>query len=229
MHVSTGDLFRYNLGNNTELGILAKSFMDKGQLVPDEVTSDMLKDHLLKNKDQKGFILDGYPRTIKQAETLDLMLKELFNAEVTTTLSLVVEDNILINRLLERGKTSGRSDDSNKDVIESRLKEYYKQTQPVSDYYKANNKLVEINGVGAKVSPDLSLAKIYISVFPKENRQVVFKDIEKSKPQIRLEIGNSLKNQLRIIPDLRFYLDESIDNVELIEKELKGEGNNPKL
>ncbi|MCB9202799.1 MAG: adenylate kinase [Flavobacteriales bacterium] len=146
-HISTGDLFRYNLKNETELGKLAKSYMDKGNLVPDEVTSSMLKAEVLKNKDAKGFIFDGFPRTTAQAQFLDEFLTEI-NTSVLMTLSLDVEDKVLVERLLERGKTSGRADDSNQEIIENRIKEYYEKTAPVADFYKNQNKWIEVKGVG---------------------------------------------------------------------------------
>jgi len=146
--LSTGDMFRYNLKNQTELGKLAQSYMDKGHLVPDEVTTNMLREELKKHTDFAGFIFDGYPRTTSQAESLDKILKEDLNAEVSVTLSLKVEDEILVQRLLERGKESGRADDANEPVIRERIVEYYKKTDEVAEHYKAQRKYVEINGVG---------------------------------------------------------------------------------
>lgn len=146
--LSTGDMFRYNLKNETELGKLAQSYMDKGHLVPDEVTTDMLREELKKHTGYDGFIFDGYPRTTSQAESLDRILKEDLNTQVTVTLSLIVEDEILVKRLLERGKESGRADDANETVIRERIAEYYKKTDVVAQHYKAQGKYVEINGVG---------------------------------------------------------------------------------
>lgn len=146
--LSTGDMFRYNLKNETELGKLAKSYMDKGQLVPDEVTTDMLKSELDKRPDAVGFIFDGYPRTTKQAESLDKILKEKFNDEVTICLALIVEDELLVDRLLGRGKTSGRADDQDESIIRDRIKEYYDKTEEVSKHFRKQNKWIEINGVG---------------------------------------------------------------------------------
>jgi adenylate kinase len=147
--ISTGDLFRYNLKNETELGQLAKSYMDKGQLVPDEVTTNMLVDHLDNNPNENGYIFDGYPRTTAQAQELDKILAEKFNKEVTVTLALVVEDEILVERLLERGKTSGRADDVDEAIIRNRIKEYYEKTAIVAEHFKAQNKWIEIDGVGS--------------------------------------------------------------------------------
>lgn len=147
-HISTGDLFRENIQNATELGKLAQSYMNKGQLVPDEVTSNMLKDFLQKHHNPKGYIFDGYPRTIPQAQTLDGLLQELFSSEVTIVLSLSVPDDILVQRLLNRGLSSGRSDDASEEVIQNRIQEYYAKTNPVAEFYKSQQKWQEINGVG---------------------------------------------------------------------------------
>jgi adenylate kinase len=111
--ISTGDLFRFNMKNNTELGQLAKSYIDKGELVPDQVTTDMLTDEVKKPTDSKGFIFDGYPRTANQTEALENIVKEVLHDQISICLSLVVEDQILVERLLKRGETSGRTDDSN--------------------------------------------------------------------------------------------------------------------
>lgn len=146
--ISTGDLFRYNMKNDTELGKLAKSFIDKGALVPDQVTIDMLIDELRKPTDAAGFIFDGYPRTAVQTEALEKIVKDELNAEIDVCLSLIVEDSILVKRLLERGKTSGRTDDSNEEIIQNRIKEYYTKTAEVAELYKQQGKYVEINGVG---------------------------------------------------------------------------------
>lgn len=146
--VSTGDLFRYNMKNDTELGKLAKSYIDKGELVPDQVTTDMLIDEIKKPTDANGFIFDGYPRTTAQTEALETIVKEVLNDEIDICLSLVVEDKILVERLLKRGETSGRSDDSNVEIIQNRIKEYYTKTAEVAELYKQQGKYVEVNGVG---------------------------------------------------------------------------------
>ena len=146
--ISTGDLFRFNLKNETELGALVKSYMDKGQLVPDEVTTNMLVDHLENNPNPQGYIFDGYPRTTSQAEALDRILTDKYDSEVTITLALVVDDEILVQRLLERGKTSGRADDVDETIIRDRITEYYQKTAIVAEHYKAQGKWVEIDGVG---------------------------------------------------------------------------------
>lgn len=146
--ISTGDLFRYNIKNETPLGTLAKSYMDKGQLVPDQVTIDMLIDEVKKPTDASGFIFDGFPRTAAQTDALENIVKEVLNDEIDVCLSLVVEDEILVQRLLKRGETSGRSDDSNEEIIRERIKEYYAKTAEVAELYKQQGKYVEINGVG---------------------------------------------------------------------------------
>lgn len=146
--ISTGDLFRHNIKNETELGKLAKSYMDKGELVPDQVTIDMLIDELKKPTDAQGFIFDGFPRTAFQTEALEGIVKDVLNDQIDICLSLVVEDEILVKRLLERGKTSGRSDDADESIIRNRIKEYYTKTAEVAELYKKQGKYVEVNGVG---------------------------------------------------------------------------------
>ena len=146
--ISTGDLFRHNIKNETELGKLAKSYMDKGELVPDQVTIDMLIDELKKPTDAQGFIFDGFPRTAFQTEALEGIVKDVLNDQIDICLSLVVEDEILVKRPLERGKTSDRSDDANENIIRNRIKEYYTKTAEVAELYKKQGKYVEVNGVG---------------------------------------------------------------------------------
>lgn len=146
--LSTGDMFRYNIKNETELGQLAQSYINKGLLVPDEVTTDMLRQELKLHTGYAGYIFDGYPRTTSQAESLDEILKEDLNSEISVTLSLKVEDEILVQRLLERGKESGRPDDANESIIRDRITEYYTKTDEVAEHYKSQGKYVEINGVG---------------------------------------------------------------------------------
>ena len=134
--------------NDTELGKLAKSYIDKGELVPDQVTTDMLIDEIRKPTDAAGFIFDGYPRTAVQTEALEKIVKDELNDKIDVCLSLVVEDSILVDRLLKRGEISGRSDDSNVEIIQNRIKEYYTKTAEVAELYKQQGKYVEINGVG---------------------------------------------------------------------------------
>lgn len=146
--ISTGDLFRYNMKNDTELGKLAKSYIDKGELVPDQVTIDMLIDEVRKPTDAAGFIFDGFPRTAAQTEALENIVKEELKDDISVCLSLVVEDETLVQRLLKRGETSGRTDDSNEEIIRNRIKEYYAKTAEVAELYKQQGKYVEVNGVG---------------------------------------------------------------------------------
>lgn len=148
LHISTGDLFRFEIGNGTALGVEAKSYMDKGELVPDSVTINMLKGKMEKHPDAQGVIFDGFPRTIPQAEALDEMLKEK-GTEVAKLLSLRVGDEEIIRRILERGKTSGRSDDQNPDIIQNRINTYTEQTAAVQGYYAEQGKAEEIDGIGS--------------------------------------------------------------------------------
>ena len=146
--ISTGDLFRFNMKNETELGKLARTYIDKGELVPDQVAIDMLIDELKKPTETNGFILDGFPRTSFQTEALDQIVKEQLNSEISVCLSLIVDDEILVSRLVKRGETSGRVDDSEESIIRNRIKEYYAKTAEVAELYKQQGKYVEINGVG---------------------------------------------------------------------------------
>ena len=146
--ISTGDLFRFNMKNETELGKLARTYIDKGELVPDQVTINMLVDELKKPTDTNGFIFDGFPRTSYQTEVLDQIVKEQLHSEISVCLSLIVEDEILVQRLVKRGETSGRVDDSEESIIRNRIKEYYAKTAEVAELYKQQGKYVEINGVG---------------------------------------------------------------------------------
>lgn len=147
LQISTGDLFRYELGNNTPLGQEARSYMDKGQLVPDSVTIKMLEAHVEKNLDVPGYIFDGFPRTEAQAEALDAFLAER-DQTVNDLVMLEVNDEEIVRRLLERGKDSGRADDANEDVIRNRIEVYRDQTSPVFDYYHKQEKAHKISGIG---------------------------------------------------------------------------------
>ncbi len=148
IHISTGDVFRFNIQNKTELGMLAKSYMDNGNLVPDQVTIDMLKAEVNKNPDANGFIFDGFPRTESQAESLDAFLKEK-NTSISGMLALEVPEDVLVERLLNRGKTSGRSDDQDESKIRNRFNEYESKTAILKDYYQKQNKYFGIDGVGS--------------------------------------------------------------------------------
>jgi len=147
LHISTGDLFRYNIGNKTKLGLEAKSYIDKGDLVPDDVTIRMLKAKVEENPDVKGYIFDGFPRTIPQSEALDALLYP--SGGVSKLIMLDVPDEELMTRLLKRGESSGRVDDQNPETIKTRLNVYKENTIPVFDYYVKSGKSVKIWGVGS--------------------------------------------------------------------------------
>jgi len=148
IHLSTGNLLRSEIEQKTALGMEAKSVMDKGQLVPDEVVIGMISSALDANPDAKGFLFDGFPRTVAQAEALDKLLK-LKNGEIGVFLALQVSEEELVKRLLGRGLTSGRSDDTNESVIRARIAEYNAKTSVVADYYKQFDKVVDIHGEGS--------------------------------------------------------------------------------
>lgn len=147
IHLSTGDLLRSQIAAETELGLAAKKFMDKGELVPDSVVIGMIGSKLADNKEANGFIFDGFPRTVAQAEALDQLLNDN-ETPVSGMLALEVEKQELINRLLERGKTSGRSDDTDVSIIENRINVYNEKTAPLKNYYDKQDKLHLIEGVG---------------------------------------------------------------------------------
>ncbi len=148
VHLSTGDIFRFNMKNDTELGKLAKSYIDNGELVPDEVTTKMLIDSVESYPEAQGFLFDGYPRTIAQAEALDAYLHSK-NQEVTATIALEADDEVLVQRLLERGKTSGRKDDQDEALIRNRYVEYNEKTAPLTAYYNKQHKYFPVNGMGS--------------------------------------------------------------------------------
>lgn len=147
IHISTGDVFRYNIKNETDLGLNAKSYMDKGQLVPDDVTIGMLEAEVDKNAGAKGFIFDGFPRTVAQANALADLLAEK-DTEVSAMIALEVDDMILVDRLLERGKSSGRPDDADESIIRKRITVYYEETAILKEYYLKQNKYFGVDGVG---------------------------------------------------------------------------------
>ena len=148
LHISTGDLFRYEMGNDTPLGLEAKSYIAKGELVPDSITIGMLKNKVNANPDVPGYIFDGFPRNINQAEALDDFLAEKGEA-VKALLSLQVDDEEIVKRILNRGKTSGRSDDNDESIIRNRIDVYKSETSPVYDFYDAQGKAQSINGIGS--------------------------------------------------------------------------------
>ena len=147
IHLSTGNLLRQEISDKTPLGLEAKNFMDKGQLVPDEVVIGMIDSCLEKHADAKGFLFDGFPRTVAQAEALDKLLA-LKKTGICKVLALDVDEEELTKRLVKRGETSGRSDDTNEEVIRKRFTEYRSFTEPVAAYYKEHGKLETIKGVG---------------------------------------------------------------------------------
>ncbi|QKJ29288.1 adenylate kinase [Mucilaginibacter mali] len=148
IHLSTGDLLRGEISQGTALGLEAKKLMDDGLLVPDAVVIGMISNKLDANKDAKGFIFDGFPRTVAQAEALDNLL-ESKSDKISGMIALEVNDDELEHRLLLRGKESGRADDANPEVIRKRIVEYNNKTAPVADFYKKQNKFTSINGIGS--------------------------------------------------------------------------------
>jgi len=148
VHISTGDVFRFNIKNSTELGLLAKKYMDEGDLVPDEVTINMLKAEVEKNPEANGFIFDGFPRTQSQAEALDQFLAQK-GEQINGMVALEVPEDVLVTRLLERGKTSGRTDDTDEGKIRNRFNEYNTKTAILKDFFEAQGKYYGVNGVGS--------------------------------------------------------------------------------
>lgn len=146
-HLSTGDLFRKHLGEGTELGKLARKYMDEGKLVPDEVVIDMVDDKIANTPKTNGFIFDGFPRTVAQAEALDKLM-ERKGTKIAGMIALDVAEEVLKERIRERGKTSGRVDDQDEAKIETRIKVYLGETLPVAGYYEQQGKFTKINGVG---------------------------------------------------------------------------------
>jgi adenylate kinase len=146
-HLSTGDLLRSEIAQQTPLGMEAKNFMDKGQLVPDAVVIGMIRSAIENNPAVKGFLFDGFPRTSAQAAALD-QLMELKNTSIKMMLAMEVGEKELMSRLLKRGETSGRSDDTNEEVVKARIVEYHNKTAAVADYYSQFNKVVNIKGEG---------------------------------------------------------------------------------
>ena len=147
-HISTGDLFRKNISNKTKLGIEAKSYLDNGDLVPDSVTIKMLENEVLLNKQVKGYIFDGFPRTLAQAKSLDTFLNSI-NLKINATIALDVDENELITRLLDRGKTTNRSDDQDLEKIKNRFNEYNTKTSILIDFYDKQGKFYSVDGKGS--------------------------------------------------------------------------------
>ncbi len=148
IHISTGEIFRFHIKNETTLGMLSKSFIDKGNLVPDDITIELLKEEVNKTPDANGFIFDGFPRTEAQAAALDTFLEEKGEI-VNGMVALEVPEDLLVERLLERGKTSGRPDDEDESKIRNRFNEYNTKTAVLKDYYQVQNKYFGIDGFGA--------------------------------------------------------------------------------
>lgn len=146
-HLSTGDLLRSEIAAQSPLGMAAKSIMDKGQLVPDEVVIEMINSALENNPQARGFLFDGFPRTTAQAEALDKLLSQK-ETEIALVFALQVSKEELVSRLVNRGKTSGRSDDTNESIIRSRIEEYEKKTAVVAEYYQKFGKVVLVKGEG---------------------------------------------------------------------------------
>ena len=147
VHLSTGDLFRLHLNNETSLGLEAKKYMNRGYLVPDRIVISMVEDKINKSSNVIGFVFDGFPRTINQAIALDNMLKKN-NIPIKQMIALKVDENELIKRIKNRAKTSGREDDKSIDKINNRIQVYNEETKPVADYYKKHNKYSEVDGIG---------------------------------------------------------------------------------
>ena len=158
-HISTGDVFRYNIKNATALGASAKAYMDKGQLVPDAVTINMLRAEVEKFPDADGFIFDGFPRTTAQALALDEFLKTK-NSKVDAMIALDVDDEVLVKRLLDRGKTSGRKDDANEEVVRNRIAIYYNETEILKKHYKELNRFYGVDGQGQVDEVTLRLCQV---------------------------------------------------------------------
>jgi len=148
IHLSTGNLLREEISQKTPLGLEAKSFMDKGHLVPDEVVIGMIDSSLEKHKDASGFLFDGFPRNVAQSRALDKLL-ELKKTGINLVLALEVSEEELVKRLLNRGKTSGRSDDTNEEVIRKRFAVYQNETTPVAEHYKKVKKFQSVKGEGS--------------------------------------------------------------------------------
>lgn len=148
VHISTGDLFRYEIGNNTELGKEASSYMVKGELVPDSITIGMLNNKMQMHPEASGFIFDGFPRNISQAKALDELMNES-DLKIDLLISLHVDEDEIVKRILSRGATSGRSDDNDQDIIRNRILVYKNETTPVYDYYLEKKISKTINGIGS--------------------------------------------------------------------------------
>ncbi len=148
VHLSTGDMFRNELKNNTEVGQKARAYMDKGELVPDAIILEMVENFVKRNMNDKGFIFDGFPRTLPQAEGLDDMIKKIDTA-INGMIEIVVNDEEIISRLQKRAEIEGRDDDKNEEIIKNRIQVYNREKDSVKEYYQAQNKYYQINGMGS--------------------------------------------------------------------------------
>ncbi|HEY5511667.1 MAG TPA: adenylate kinase [Prolixibacteraceae bacterium] len=148
IHLSTGDILREEIASGTPLGLMVNKIISRGELVPDEMVIELIREKLEKNPESNGFLFDGFPRTVPQAKELDKLLVH-YGRNVSAMLSLEVEKEELILRLLNRGITSGRSDDANRAVIENRIQVYIEKTEPLIKYYKNAGKYESINGTGS--------------------------------------------------------------------------------
>lgn len=147
LHLSTGDLLRGEIKRGSELGKSAAALIEKGDLVPDEIVAGMIKNKFIENPNVEGFLLDGFPRTIKQAEILDSMLKDM-DKEITKILSIHLDDKLIFDRIFHRAEIEGRKDDMDKNVIQNRIDTYHEKTEPLIDYYKNQSKYFEVEGNG---------------------------------------------------------------------------------
>jgi adenylate kinase len=190
VHLSTGDILRSEISAGTELGMKAKQLMDDGVLVPDDVVIGMISRKLDQNKDAKGFIFDGFPRTAAQAEALDMLLKEK-NSEITMMLALEVSDEELTKRLLLRGQDSGRADDQNEEVIKNRINEYNTKTAPLKEYYSAQNKFFSVYGIGSveEISENL-----YKAIEAKQEASSIAAAPEREEEGLLSKIVSAVKN-----------------------------------
>ncbi len=159
IHISTGDLFRYEMSNNTPLGEQAKAYMAKGELVPDSVTIGMLRNKVEAHPEASGFIFDGFPRTIPQAEALDAFLREK-KTNLSGLIALNVDDKEIVQRIKLRGKTSGRPDDNDENIIRNRITVYKNETSPVYDHYAKVGKSHMVNGTGTLLAIFRRICKI---------------------------------------------------------------------
>lgn len=150
VHFSTGKIFREEIKNQTEIGIIAEKFIDKGQLVPDEFVEDIISKNVISKIDTKGLVFDGFPRTLQQAKFLDVFMNDK-NIPISLVISIEVDEQELYNRILHRAESSNRSDD-NREIISERIQVYKKQTKPLIEYFKAQNKYFPVSGMSDVVS-----------------------------------------------------------------------------